>query len=73
MFMSLTRWAAGLAAILVAGAALGAINTDPPAPDGNALAEGVYFLKFEGPGRKVTLTDGSEAILGKPLPGQPAG
>ena len=67
MFMSLTRRAASLAAILMAVAALGAINTDPPEPDGDAPAEGVYLLKFEGPGRKVELTDGSEAILVKRL------
>ncbi|WP_145360514.1 hypothetical protein [Alienimonas californiensis] len=43
------------------------INTDPPEPDGDTLAEGVYLLKFEGPGRKVQMTDGSEAILVKRL------
>jgi len=47
------------AAILAAAATAGASNTTPP--------EGVYLLKFEGPGRKVKLTDGSEAILGKRL------
>lgn len=65
--MSLTRWTASLAAILAVAATLGADNTARPEPDGDTLAEGVYLLKFEGAGRKVELTDGSEAILGKRL------
>ena len=35
--------------------------------DEPALEDGVYQLRFEGPGRKVTLTDGEPAVLGKRL------
>ncbi len=65
--MFLTQWAGGLTAILLAAAALGAIHSDPPEPEAESLADGVYLLTFEGPGRKVTLADGSAAILGKRL------
>lgn len=35
--------------------------------DESPLEDGVYQLRFEGPGRKVTLTDGEPAVLGKRL------
>ena len=40
--------------------------TSAPVPE-EKLDDGVYLLKFEGPGRKVKLTDGSEGVLGKKL------
>jgi len=59
--------ALAMAAILVAAATFGVINAAPSERVVDGLAEGVYLLKSEGPGRKVELTDGSEAILGERL------
>jgi hypothetical protein len=39
-----------------------------PVPE-EKLDDGVYLLTFDGPGRKVKLTDGSDALLGKKLSG----
>ncbi len=61
--MPLTRWAISLATVAV----LGVLHNAPAEPDGEPLAEGVYLLKLKGPGRKVTLTDGSDALLGARL------
>jgi hypothetical protein len=57
----------GLTAILAVAATLKASSTGAQEPDGDTLDEGVYLLKFEGPGRRVELTDGAEAILQKRL------
>lgn len=51
-----------LVAILAAGFAL----TARAQPDDD-LEDGVYQLRFDGAGRKVALTDGSPALLGKRL------
>jgi hypothetical protein len=68
--------AAGAVACAAGLAALARVPANPPAPEA-VLApvppaaekpeDGVYLLKFEGEGRRVTLTDGSEAVLGKQL------
>jgi hypothetical protein len=74
--MMLTQWAAGLtAAVLATVLALGALphpaatpDDRPPAkPAAEKVEDGVYLLLFEGDGRKVVLTDGSAAALGKRL------
>ncbi len=73
--MTHSHWAAGsAAAVLVTLLAVGAIGRSaappesPPAvPAGDKLDDGVYVLLSEGDGRKVVLTDGSEAVLGKRL------
>jgi hypothetical protein len=44
-----------------------AVAADAPIPAVADPEDGVYLLKFEGEGKKVTLTDGSDAILGKQL------
>ncbi|HYH67030.1 MAG TPA: hypothetical protein VD866_20205 [Urbifossiella sp.] len=43
-----------------------ALNARAQPADGD-LEDGVYQLRFDGPGRKVTLTDGEPAVLGKRL------
>ncbi|QDU22703.1 hypothetical protein [Urbifossiella limnaea] len=51
---------------LVAAALLAlTVGAQPPAED--PLEDGVYQLRFDGPGRPVTLTDGAPAVLGKRL------
>ncbi len=61
--MTLAKWAAGLAAAaLVVGGSAGRAR-----PPGDELEDGVYLLRFDGEGRKVALTDGSEGVLGKRL------
>jgi hypothetical protein len=42
--------------------------TSAPVPE-EKLEDGVYQLRFEGAGRKVKLSDGSDAVLGKKLSG----
>jgi RNA polymerase sigma factor (sigma-70 family) len=65
--------AAGAVACAAGWLALARAATNAPLPAAPVpeVAEkpedGVYLLKFEGEGRKVTLTDGTEAILGKQL------
>lgn len=59
------RHSPALAAALVA-AALTLSARAQPAADSD-LEDGVYQLRFEGAGRKVTLTDGEPAVLGKRL------
>jgi hypothetical protein len=58
-----------LVAVAIAGlsSADGAAASRAPVPQPGKPANGVYLLTFEGEGRKVTLTDGSEALLGKRL------
>lgn len=52
------------AAVVAAVFAVTACGRPANEPD---LEDGVYQLRFDGPGRKVTLTDGEPAVLGKRL------
>ncbi|MFO0797443.1 MAG: hypothetical protein U0804_08180 [Gemmataceae bacterium] len=44
-----------------------AVTADARQPAEPPLEDGVYQLRFDGPGRPVTLTDGAPAVLGKRL------
>ena len=60
--------AAGLVALAHATANTPAPPDDaPPKPAVDKVEDGVYLLKSEGDGRKVTLTNGEAAVLGKRL------
>ncbi len=67
--MILTNGVAGLAAMALA-TVLGVAAAQEKAPaalGGEGLENGIYLLRFEGDGRKVKFTDGSERLLGKYL------
>src|SRR4051794_25212 len=53
---------------MFAGCLISCLLASAPVPE-EKLDDGVYLLTFDGPGRKVKLTDGSDALLGKKLSG----